>query len=120
MRRCEPQLTAGTAVLTSQHAGAIRRVGEDKTPRDHPGEACSRKLPQHSRTPAPRRGRVVGAHALIRHSTLGGGQTLGVGWGGLGWGRGPPVTTPPTRCRVSLHPDDTGVAASSPVSGSGH
>lgn len=82
MRRCEPQLTAGTAVLTSQHAGAIRRVGEDKTPRDHPGEACSRKLPQHSGTPAPRRGRVVGAHALIRRSTLGGGQTLGVGWGG--------------------------------------
>ena len=47
-------------------------------------------------------------------------KVMGVGWGGLGWGRGPPVTTPPTRCRVSLHPDDTGVAASSPVSGSGH
>ena len=43
-------------------------------------------------------------------------KVMGMGWGGVwGWGRDPPVTTHPTRCRVYLHPTDTGVAASSPV-----
>ena len=79
MRRCE--LRWFSAVLTSQRAGATRRGGRWQTGAEGPpGRGWQHKLPRHS---APPRGRGVGARALIwRRSSLGGGQTQGVGCSG--------------------------------------